>query len=106
SAAIIHIRFSRVASRFINPVSLSSIYVLHSLATITKPRKTLSVFAFTCRRLSFRHLFVATSLTLPDRVGAARIRSILIDCAIGRDYLAAATGTDAATRGPLFDVDT
>src|SRR5258706_6161642 len=98
-ATIMHIRLSKVASRFINPVSLISIYADSLL------QRRPSVFGLTCGRFAFRHFFVATSFTLPDRISPGRIRRILLDRAIGRDNFSSATRTNPAPGSPLFNVD-
>ena len=63
------------------------------------------MFRLTCWCFSFRHFFVATPLTLPDGIGPARIRRVLIDGAIRRDDLSTATRTHPASGSPLFNVD-
>ena len=52
-----------------------------------------------------RHFLVATSLTLPNREDIAWITGALINRAVRRDDLAAATRTSPSTRSPRFNID-
>ena len=63
------------------------------------------MLGLTCRRGSFRHLFITASFTLPDRVSAAGIGSALIHGAIGGDYLSFAARAHATARSTLTNVD-
>src|ERR1043166_435811 len=101
NATITHIRLSRVASRFINPVSLIAIEDAHLLQQLTLSL----MLGLSCRRCSLRHFLVTTSFTLPNRVSSARICSALVDSAVRRNDLATAARADTTARGSFFNIN-
>ena len=63
------------------------------------------MFSLARRGRTFRHLFIAASFALPDRISAGWIRGTLIDCAIGWNYFATAAWTNATARSSFANID-